>query len=534
MRRHWGVYLLAAALGLALNLPLRWSGRLGFYGDDFTQMDRVLEEPPSAMGSWSHLAGYLLTDEPLFHVYYDARFHLLGTRPRPHHLMQGILIWANAVLAFSLVLRLSGHYLLSFFFLILFATQPHHGEAYYWPAAVYGPLLLYLLAALHLAVSWLREGGMAKLAGCGLCYTLAVFTHEASFGFIGVFGALWALERAGRLEGRDGLRFLGPLAAVNAAYLAVRQTRWFGAGDPGFLFDRKLELGRVWSNFVSSLSINFGFPGIRRAAALVQESAGTASLVIPLVLLLGLLLAVAWPREGAEAGGASFRRLGAFAAAWFLFAYAPTYVFYLAGRHHYLPSAGVCLLLALALASPTRVLAGERRALARGALLGLAACAGAWFHVASVAEGRRWIAAAEYMDNLKSQLLRARPTLPAGARVVILDAACAWKGVPAMPGYAVGPALRLWYGDRDIRADSGLVPGRDGFGFTGPGHQPYDRLLLLSFRHQALTRREWLVLEDGARIRAGSAIEAGREPVDPAPVSVVTGRRSPDGPCHVD
>lgn len=559
--------LAALALCVCLNLPLQWAGDLGYYDNDYNHLLALVDRP---LHFWRHL----LTDEPLFNVYHAMRYRLFGPEPFAHHAAQATVLTINALLAFTLVWRLSSQLLLCFLFLLLFLTQPGHPEAYYWVAAVYHVMLLSLLAAAHLCLTWLRSGRQAALLGFWACYAAAVFTHEAASGFLGAFVALWALERR-----QTGLRFALPLALVNAAYLVVRQTHWFGFGDPVFARARPLQLGRVWGNLVSSLDANFGPSFLRSAGELAREGStwviwltitAAAVLIAALcggerrqrllsmapVIGLGLIAARIDPQLGlhlavlasallALIGFARTRRipsLAFWAAAWFLFAYLPTYPLYIENRHHYLPSLGTCLLMALGLMLGAGFRAATVRERGRprleGLALALAACLAVGFHSAGSAEARRWVDAAHYTASLRAQLQQAWPALPAGARVIILGLPNVRNGVPLLPDYAADAALRFWYRHPDILTHPGFVPRRADFRFHGTEGEhphPYDRLLLFRYDHLKLMQIRELVFEDGARVRLGEALPAPSGHLLTGSLQVTTGRspnhqitRSPD------
>ncbi|HYM10414.1 MAG TPA: hypothetical protein VEU62_06765, partial [Bryobacterales bacterium] len=508
---------------------------------------------------------------------------ILGERPWPHHALQGILLAVSATLAFSLVWRLSKDRLLPFVFLLLFLTYPNRGEAYFWPAAVYVPLLLALLAGLHFGLTWLETGGRAMYAACWLAYSAAVFTHEAAFGFLGIFAALWLLQRGRAASWRDGARFLIPLAATNAAYLAVRQTRWFGIGDPRYLFQRRLQLqpAAFFGNLLYSFRVNFGAPFIENvqnlmrngshgmlwftflamlaaligAAALFGERRGGIRLHLEGALMaLAAILAVALYTEQAPvpelswilkvalrmlallalgalvklrlspaAVNSELPRLAAFGCFWFLAAYAPAWVSGVADRHSYLPSVGACLLLAVALLLPAgSVREGRERQLLEGVALGLAALICVAFYAACLGEGDRWVKARRFTSRLQDQILAARLSLPAEVRVVILAMPPARE---MLPGYALEAAVQHWYRSAKIRAGREFTPGKREFQFVYSGTgQPYDWLLLFTYDGKVLAQVKYLVFEDGTKARLGAALNGASAGSDGDSLAVVAGQ----------
>ena len=510
---------MAVLLSLGLNLQLRRSGDLGFYDSDYNQLQDA-HRP---------LARALLTDEPLFNLYHALRYRVLGTEPRAHHLLQGTLGAVAALLAFGLVWRLSGDRLLSFVFLLLFLTYPNRGEAIYWPGALYVPMLVCLLVAAHCA---LRD----RYWACWAAYTVAVFTHEAAFGFLAVMAVLlWPRWRQ-----------LLPLALSNAAYLLVRQTRWFGLGDPGYLYMRQIQAGRLWDNLAASVRTHFGSFFWNNTEGLIREGSAGGSLLPALVVLAAVLLLVAGRGRllGMVAAVATVGGLGWWMAArplpdlvevwklalvvavvagvgavlvdplpdrrgavlallgmtWFLAAYAPTYVLYVAPRHSYLPSVGVCLVLAVVLRLPAR------RPVLEGVALGLTALIATGFYAAGRGEVERWARAAGVIREFRKQMLAARPSLPRDTRVVVLVLRDV-QGVPTLPSYALQAALRDWYGHDQILAAGEFTAHPDGFEMGGvAGRQSYERLLLFTWDHGKLVERGGLVFPDGSEVRLAGGV----------------------------
>ncbi|MBI3667135.1 MAG: hypothetical protein HY236_13090 [Acidobacteria bacterium] len=534
-RSAWAAHLLALLFSLYFNPSLRWAGHLQFYADDYSHM-AVFRRGERSLGQFrASLVRNLLTDEPLFNVYHCLRYYFLGQDPRRHHLLLGVLAAANALLAFSLVWRLSGHYLLSFLFLFFFLTYPNHGQADFWPATIYIPLLFLLLLSAHFGLAWLRRGGWAFYAACWMLFTAAAFTHETAFGFLAIFACLWMLERWGALRWPEGLRFLLPLALSSAAYLAVRQTSWFGFGEPGFVFQRPLQpiRGQMVRVFFS-LRASFGDILLGNTWQLAGEalrSRGFAGLLLPLLGVPAAFLAVAILFRASSAAGpgapdkAKLLKLAVFGAAWFFCAYAPNYVFQIAPRHNYLPSFGACLLLAVGFWLLAAALAERHGRLPPAAVLALAVGICCWFYAARLGETERWIRAGRLISHLKAQMLEAWPRLPPNARVVVLDVAGSDDGTPLLPDWGLQSALSLWYNDPKIQASSAFLPKKNNFSLSGRPQVPqhYEQLLLFSFKDQTLVPRRWLLFDDGTKIRVGAALGPFPPSADAAPLRVWAG-----------
>jgi len=184
---------------------------------------------------------------------------------------------------------------------------------------------------------------------------------------------------------------------------------------------------------------------------------------------------------------------------WFFAAYAPTYVLYVAPRHSYLPSVGVCLVLAVALRLPAR------RPVLEGVALGLTALIATGFYAAGRGEVERWARAAGVIREFRKQMFATRPALPRDTRVVVLGIPNV-QGVPMLPSYALQAALREWYGHDQILAASEFTARPEGFELAGvAARQSYERLLLFTWDHGKLVERGGLVFRDGSEVRLKSA-----------------------------
>jgi hypothetical protein len=576
-RLVWGTQLLAALLSLWFSLPLRSAAELGFYDSDYNQLVTFLDSDRS-------IASHFFSDEPLFNVYHAVRYRLFGDHPLPHHVFQGLLLAANSTLAFALVWRLAANRLLPFLFLLLFLTYPNRGQAYFWPGAAYVPMLFCLLLALHFCWSWLRGGRRWLFTAGWLTFSAAVFTHEAACGFVAILAAFWLLERWPAVRWREGLRFLAPFAGTTAAYLLIRQTRWFGFGDPGFSQMRTLQPQRVWPQLGYSLQAHFGHVFWADVTPAIREGASTHSMIPALAGMLAALLFAVWLVKGSGPGfwqraegmllwpvglggavvyttsehpldlililrvalhavvllalaaavkirffpapaGAGLPKLAALGAAWFVAAYSPAYILYLAPRHSYIPSFGLCLALAAALAWPAACAVDDRRRrLLEGASLGLAALIAVAFYAASLGERGRWVWAAHFIGAVKQEMLQIRPTLPPDTRVVILDLPAPPPGVPLLAGYALEAALRHWYRNPQILANVEFTPRRQDFLLPYINlPQPYNRLLLFYHDHAKLRPVPALVFENGSEIPLGTALAPAPQTTPGSPLLVVTG-----------
>jgi hypothetical protein len=217
------------------------------------------------------------------------------------------------------------------------------------------------------------------------------------------------------------------------------------------------------------------------------------ALVVAVVAAVGVMLVDPLPVGRTAA-------LALLGTVWFFAAYAPIYVLYVAPRHSYLPSLGVCLVLVVVLRLPAR------RQVLEGVALGLTALIATGFYAADRGEVERWARAAGVIREFRKQMLAARPSLPRDTRVVVLVLQDV-QGVPTLPSYALQAALREWYGHDQILAAGEFAAHPDGFEMGGVAdRQSYERLLLFTWDHGKLVERGGLIFPDRSEVRLpGSA-----------------------------
>jgi hypothetical protein len=368
------------------------------------------------------------------------------------------------------------------------------------------------------------------------------------------------------------------------AYLVVRQTRWFGFGEGGLAPDRPLSWPAVLPNIVESIRQTLGENFLVALHHQMREGAVTEKMAISLAAVLAAVLAAAAlagnslrdfrhriegvalvasalvagvlytaqaPFPGVVPVVESLLRvtvllplatlvaarmqwisldprlagLAAFAALWFLAAYAPTYSLHVAERHSYIPSFGLCLLLSIALWLPAACARNYlRRRLLEGVALGMSVFVGHGFYMAALGEAAWWVAANRWIGRLKSQMQEAYPSLPPDSRVVVLDVPELYQTVPLLPSWGVEGALKHWYDSSEVRADKSFIPRKDDFFAPhSRSRDHYQRLLLLRYKNEVLGRIDYLRFQDGARVRVGTAV-AGSPPDPEAVLDVREGQ----------
>ena len=350
-----------------------------------------------------------------------------GTAYRPLLLLSFAVQWwihggdATAFRAVNLLLHVAATLLLARFLLelgfsravavgaaLLFAVQPIHVEAV---ASVVGRgetqaaalTLVSLLLALRAAdpLRTARRRGLA-LAGAVLAYALAVLTKESA----AVAPALLFLGLAWKAEGPASRRLRGAVAgswayaaaaaAMLASLFAVRVLVLGGAlkGAATGIFELENPLAPLrWTaraanacavllRYVGRSVVPLRLSADESAWSIPVLAPGSAMFLLAPALLLALSVAAAARLLVRRDGGTAIRETAAFGLLFFLIAFLPASnllfptgtIF--AERLAYLPSAGVCLIAAAAIAGSAtglRVLSPARRFALGGAALLLAA-----------------------------------------------------------------------------------------------------------------------------------------------------------------
>ena len=545
MRSPKRTTILTIAIALLTGLEWQFAGSLGFYEDDFIKAWGLQARDHESRLQTA--ADALLTDEPLFHLYHAARYWVFGhERPWLHHLLPALFQVLNVLLVYLLVLRLGAPPAVALWAEMLFAAFPGLGQALYWPSAIYVPLLLLTLAGLHAWMSWLRTGSATAGRLALVLYAAAVFTHEMAFGSLAVFVVVALLERSG--DGRKPWREIAALAAINGAYVIIRQTHWLGLGGFTMAEARPLSVASSTELSFASFNLNFGpwfWTRTEDLAGLAQmpwdawRAGGLALLFaafgawlcerprsVRSPVWLGLLGgAVAGLGLTALLGPAGFLRglyLGLAAAAlagllaageqrraavalwllgllWFTALFAPAWVYYIAFRHSYMAAPGAALLLA----ATVRLLGHSRSpGFLTGLQWGLVCCLCGLFQWAALGEARAWSGYSEDVEAVRAAVQSARPPIAPGEQVVLRGFGGVRHGNPILTEAAVGHAVRLWLDEASVDAALALRPGRGGYRTAPDGPlETYDRLRLLRFSEDGLAEAGAIEMDSGERIR---------------------------------
>lgn len=461
-------WLCAAALWVA-TLAVFGAGatRLGFYYDDSQWMTDMPSATPTVL--WHTMLGYI----PGRNLFPFWQFLIYRSLRDPAgqlaalHLVQSALDGLLVVVFFLLLRLLSLPGDLTVMAAGLFSFWPIHGETHFWPTAIPQNLLSTMFVLIFAGTSLALAGGSRSrtlwlLDAAAFC--AALFTYDQPAVVLAAMAAgrvAWAfLERA---EGRFAFAafHLPHLAAI----ILYGLSKWKTAPGTGpTLSIEALRMLRL--NLPVTVSDTVGRLWLQKMALLYQKTTPGDWL---LALLAAAVLTVASIARSPQATKTQephstmpgLRRLFLIAAALYVMAYVPAWIWQVSPRHHLLPSAGLFAAVAACLAlitvkTPARALRVLLLLAGGGATLAFAA--------ASRGESRYW----EESFAIKRQLFEEiKPDL-AGKQALTLDAFPAYLG----PAYLISPhdaglAPRLFYGRAfrlapDFTGSIGSVPAPGG------------------------------------------------------------------------
>lgn len=464
-------WLCAAALWVA-TFAVFGAGatRLGFYYDDSQWMTDMPSATPTVL--WHTMLGYI-PGRNLFPFWQFLIYRSLRD-PAGHlaalHWLQAALDGLLVVVFFLLLRLLSLPGDLTVMAAGLFSFWPIHGETHFWPTAIPQNLLSTTFVLIFAGTSFALAGGGQARNGRALwlldaaAFCAALFTYDQPAVVLAAMAAgrvAWAfLERA---EGR--LAFAAFHLPHLAAIILYGLLKWKTAPGAGpTLSIEALRMLRL--NLPVTVSDTVGRLWLQKMALLYQKTTPVDWLLALLAAAVLTAASIARCRQAAKTEESrptmsGLRRLFLIAAAFYIAAYVPAWIWQVSPRHHLLPSAGlfaavgVCLALITAKA-PARVIRVLLLLIGGGATLAFAA--------ASRGESRYW----EESFAIKRQLLEEiKPDL-AGKQALTLDAFPAYLG----PAYLISPhdaglAPRLFYGRAfplapDFTGSIGSVPAPGG------------------------------------------------------------------------
>ena len=387
---HFDWWCAAALVGCGLWLFGGGSHLLGFYADDagFMTDFQSMSLRHAFWEATNYVPGRNLHILWQYLIFAVTGGPSLGSLPAQHWL-QALLTSINAALLFRLLRRLSLQVVPSVAAAWLFLLGPTHGEAHFWlsafPMNLFSTFFVLCLALSSVATARAALGGgktdaVRWLAVDCVIFVAGAFTYDqavpvlAAIAVSTVFTVFW--------RRRDLALPAFSLAAFVCAVLALLAVWKAHAlnGTPGFssvnmahiskAFHESLDLvwGRAFRSIAFKWPRRYSTPAIRAEAAWFSAA----------ILCLGLLSVWRDVRTQTSASGPSLKRLLLLlfgAVLFFLLAYFPVYLWFIAPRHTYLPSIGVAGAVGIVAAALLSVLRRHLGPLCAAAL-GLAAVCG--------------------------------------------------------------------------------------------------------------------------------------------------------------
>ena len=444
------------ALALALGLSLPWLGSELFL-DDW----HVLWKAHEAQWTWAGLgSGFTFLDPssisswnlpalPAYHYFRPLVVAILklsmalwGLAPQGFHALTISLHLGSILLLGVLAARLSNSERVGRLAALLFAVQPHNIASTLWTAGLTGSLGVFLMLSAIVSYLIARQEKRRAWALAAMVFSVLACLAKEDAVLIGVVVAAWELSRVAcgfetfKEWARQGLPTLGALAVLLVSFAAYRL----------FLFD---PMGRLGEPYLMSpvqggllRFLGFAFTKLVYYVTAVLTTApvvplfgveflvGQPWLVVALGLITGF---VSWRLLKASLQRGSGRGLTLVAAIWVLASFLPTLPILASDLYIYFAGAGFSVLLAGALAEPTR---GRRVVIA--VLLALYAFGytgrGLLFHAQGAIE-------ATVVEDIERSL---GGPAPQGTHLLLVN-------MPISASH-VAPHLRLRAGHGDVRA----------------------------------------------------------------------------------
>lgn len=381
------IILLSALLVFGLG-----SHRLGFYADDAS----FLVNAP-ALG-WSNLAsemfGYV-TGRNLHMLWQFGIYQIFGYSLGDlglQHWFQALFSGINAALLF-IAIRLFGYKLLAAFLAaILFAFYPNHAEVQYWLSSLPMNLMstFFVLIQIILSTIYVRS---AKSQNSNYLYKIlflifityinALFTYDQVVPVVVTLALLLGSFSVFHKKTRTG----GALYLLLSFGSFIGLLIWKISDPAGGPVLKNINFEHIWYNFNLSIRLMFGDyfqNSIRSLVEMVNFSQQIFAFIISLIGALSALI-LCWSQSYSEVKPEFSKKVEQayiqlicfiFPFAFYLLAYLPVYIWYIAPRHNYLPTVGVAFGFAMVfslLIWLARFVVGKRGELIVGSAL-IAAC----------------------------------------------------------------------------------------------------------------------------------------------------------------
>jgi hypothetical protein len=417
------------------------AGRLGFYSDD---AGFLVTLGGKGVTETLRSARDYVPGRNLHIIWQQLIFVLGGNSPGDLgalHAIQSCIDGIAVALFYLLLRRLRLPALWAVVGAATFAFYPNHGETHFWLSSAPMNLLstLWFLCFAYVTVvagertTRTGEREPVWLLGLGVFFFgLALFTYDQTFFvllFVLAVRAAQLVRRRVSLDAPLVMLGLGYVALI-LLYLALKRHPQSG---PTLTH---LDASHIWNNLLFSVASTVGwffrywFDFLLQTASDRDRVVGDYAAIV-FATICGALIArelFAWlsrapSRTSLAAGLTRSLALVAGGVACFFLAYLPTYVWFIAARHDFLPTAGLALAVAAAGAGLTAIL--DRRshravsiAFASAVTVALAIFV-AKFVAADLSEKRYWQESYQLRRDLYAKLLNRH--LLAGKRAIVLE-----------------------------------------------------------------------------------------------------------------
>ena len=495
------------------------SNRLGFYADDAS----FLFGAPNLR--WSNLAqsmyGYV-TGRNLHMLWQFGIYQIFGfglSDLGAHHWLQAFFSGLNAVILYIAIRLFAYQPLVAFIAGIVFAFYPNHAEVQHWLSSLPMNLISTFFVLMQIIMGTLfikrivhnKTGSSNKFLLVSFTfYVCALFTYDQVVPLVVTISSVIGLIAVTNKKIRwAGITYL--VASLGLfAFLLVWKVN-VPAGGPIL---NNINVDHIWYTFNLSLLMMFGFHLQNGIQTLIVHAdlhqklfAITSVLVISSTALLIFWqqfkdspinevsleenARLPWHSRFITIQGIKFL----FPIIFYLLAYLPVFIWYIAPRHNYLPSIGVAFGIAFAfnfLLWVSRLMLGKWGFLLMGwALIVISMSFVYKFIKADLVEKQVWIASYQARKNLyyefeKSGNLRSGMALVIGGIPTITPYGSAYFGYqPSTDVELITEGrIKLKYLDRNIQAtESGvyLLSSANDYGLNAFHHAPWVDALVLQY-----------------------------------------------------
>ncbi len=177
-------------------------GRLGFYADDYSLLDRMAASHDQSIQGLYHAVRPALGQRPLAALLFAGLYRLFGAHALGYHVLTACLLVAVAVILYLVLRELRLPRLVAVALPLVYSMLPHYASERFWPDlvgvnlsnAVYLLSLYAGLRAVRASLPWL--GAWLALAVLGI--VVIMFTYELFAPMFALNVALtwWAARRA--------------------------------------------------------------------------------------------------------------------------------------------------------------------------------------------------------------------------------------------------------------------------------------------------------------------------------------------------